>query len=77
MDLAYLIEWVGVWEYGAGLDEDGELPEWGIEAIDHPSALVGLAGEEVITETDRQVNAVPEIISLLVRSRLLVYRCDE
>ena len=68
---------MSVRKYCTGLDEGRELPERSVEAINDPSALIGLACEEVVPETDRQIDAVAEVIPFLVGSCLPIYRCNE
>ena len=60
---------------GVGLHEDGKLPERGIVVVEHLTAAVLRAGEVVdpdVVLVARQVDAVADVIAVLVRLRVLV-----
>ena len=62
---------------GAGLDEDGEFPERGVELVEDASALVCLSVEVVNPLAFGQVDAVADVVALLVGFGLLVDGRDE
>ncbi len=62
---------------GAGLDEQGQFPQRSVELVKDAVAVINVAGEIVYPLAFGEVDAVADVIALLVGCRLLVNRGDE